>query len=64
MIPDIPGEQYYLTQKQMDQIMSDNQSTGVPTYLLYDRQGQLTTKKIGFPGVEVMRAEIDKALGK
>lgn len=64
MIAGIPGEQYYLTKEQYTRIMQDNQSGGVPTYLLYDRQGQQVYRVVGFPGAQTLKDEITKALNE
>jgi hypothetical protein len=64
MIAAIPGEQYYLTGEQYSQVLKDNQSGGIPTYLLYDRQGQQVYRQVGFPGASEIKEQIEKALNK
>ena len=62
MIKDINGDHYYLTDAQYNYILNKYESNGIPTYAIYDTQGQQTFKHIGFPGVDRMRTEIEKAL--
>ena len=62
MIKEIDGDHYYLTKEQYNYILQHYESEGIPTYAIYDTQGLLTFKNIGFPGVEKMKAEIEKAL--
>lgn len=62
MIDDIPGEHYYLTKEQYGYILNKYESDGIPTYLLFDRQGNLTYKNIGFAGNDKFRKEIGKAM--
>ena len=48
MIGDISGDHYYLTKEQYNHILSGYESNGIPTYAIYDTQGQQTYKHIGF----------------
>ena len=61
MIKSIDGDHYYLTNEQYDNIINHYESDGIPTYAIYNPQGELTFKSIGFPGVEKMKEEIEKA---
>lgn len=60
---DIPGEHYYLTEDQSkyisDQLFG---SDGVPKYIIYDTQGKLFYKQLGWGGLEMIQTEIEKAL--
>ena len=62
MIKDIDGDHYYLTKEQYNYILSKYESDGIPTYAIYDAEGQQTFKNIGFPGVDKMKEEIEKTL--
>ena len=62
MIKEIDGDHYYLTDEQYRYILDKYESDGIPTYAIYDGQGRLTFKNIGFPGVEKMKEEIEKTL--
>jgi thiol-disulfide isomerase/thioredoxin len=63
-IQEIGGEQYYLTDKEWERItLSDKYGfNGIPTYLIFDANGELKNKFSGFPGVEEMRKMIEKLL--
>ena len=62
LIPTIGGEQYYLTDEQCYFILEQHESNGYPTYAIYDKNGNQTFKTIGFPGVETIKAELEKAI--
>ena len=62
MIKDIDGDHYYLTMDQYNYILEKFESEGIPTYALYDAQGQQTFKNIGFSGLEPFKAAVDKVL--
>ena len=62
MIKDIDGDHYYLTKEQYNYILDKYESLGIPTYAIYDAQGQQTFKNIGFPGLEPFKAAVDNVL--
>lgn len=62
MIGEIPGDHYYLTKAQYDALLSLYKSNGIPTYAIYDADGNQTYTFVGFPGVETFKEEINKAL--
>ena len=62
MIGDIPGNHYYLTKGQYNHLLDLYHSNGIPTYAIYDTSGKQTYTEIGFPGVETIKEEIEKAL--
>lgn len=62
MIKEIDGDHYYLTDEQYRYILDKYESDGIPTYAIYNAQGQLTFNNNGFPGVEKMKEEIEKTL--
>ena len=64
MIPDIHGEPFRVTADQWNYLMNSFQIRGVPTYLLVDREGNITYKTTGFPGVDKMKSELLKVLNK
>ena len=64
MIKEISGEHYYLTNEQYQSVLSQYESQGVPTYLIFDRNGNFIYKSVGYPGNETMKANLLKALGK
>lgn len=57
-IKDIGGEQYYLTDKEWEYVMNSFGFTAIPSYLVYDKKGQLKQKFTGFPGTDKMREMI------
>ena len=64
MIPDIHGEHFRVTNAQWSYLMSDFNIQGVPTYFVIDKEGNITYKQTGFPGVEAMKAQLMKTLDK
>ena len=61
MIKDIDGDHYYLTEKQYEYILDKYEAPGIPTYAIYDTKGEQTYKSIGFPGLDTIKNEIEKA---
>ena len=61
MIKDIDGDHYYLTEEQNHYILQHYESSGIPTYAIYDTKGHQTYKSIGFPGNDVIRKELETA---
>ena len=61
MITDIDGDHYYLTEEQNYYILQHFESSGIPTYAIYDTKGHQTYKSIGFPGNDVIRKELEAA---
>ena len=61
MITDIDGDHYYLTEEQNHYILQHFESSGIPTYAIYDTKGHQTYKSIGFPGNDVIRKELEAA---
>ena len=62
MIKEIDGDHYYLTKEQYSYILNKYESEGIPTYAIYDKNGNQTNKTIGFPGVETIREELEKVM--
>ena len=61
MIKDIDGDHYYLTNEQYRYILEEYESEGIPTYAIYNPQGEQTYKTIGFPGIDAIRKELESA---
>lgn len=53
-----------VTADQWSYLMKSFNIRGVPTYLLVDREGNITYKTTGFPGVDKMKSELLKVLNK
>jgi len=62
MIKDIDGEHYYLTKEQYNYILNHYDSDGIPTYAIYDAEGNQTFKTIGFSGLDIFKNEVNKVL--
>ncbi len=62
MIPDIHGEHFRVTDKQWAYLGDAMGIEGVPTYFVIDREGNIKYKSVGFPGVQKMKEELNKAL--
>lgn len=62
MIKDIDGDHYYLTKDQYNYLLDKYESEGIPTYAIYDTQGQQTFKKTGFPGLDPFKEAVEKVL--
>ena len=61
LIPDIHGEHYYLTEEQLNHILQQYGEQAYPTYAIYNSKGERTYLTTGFPGVEAMKKELEKA---
>lgn len=64
MIKDINGEHYYLSDEQTRAILATLQSSGLPTYAVYDKTGNMTFKQVGVADNEIYINAIDKALAQ
>ena len=62
LIPDIHGEHYYLTEEQLNHILQQYGEQAYPTYAIYNPKGERTYLTTGFPGVEAMKKELEKAM--
>lgn len=60
MLSEIKGEHFYLTNDQLSSILEHYNSTGFPTYAVYDRNATLLHSSIGFPGVDKIKSLIAK----
>lgn len=64
MIADLKGEHYRLNERQNAYFMNSFGLEGVPTYLIVDSKGNICWKQTGFPGPEIMKIQLLKALGE
>ncbi len=62
MIKEIDGDHYYLTKEQYSYILAKYESSGIPTYAVYNTKGEQTYKSIGFPGNEEIRKRLEEAM--
>ena len=58
----IGGEQYYLTREQWEYLLTSFDFSGIPTYLFYDKKGELKNKITGYPGTINMQKMIEGLL--
>ena len=54
----IGGEHYYLTDDEFNLFWSQYKMRGVPTYLIFDKDGMLKHSFTGFPGIEMIEEKI------
>ncbi|MDR1865270.1 MAG: TlpA family protein disulfide reductase [Bacteroidales bacterium] len=62
MIPDIHGEHYRVSDAQWNYWGRTIPIRGVPSYMIYGREGRQVFQSTGFPGVEILKTEIEKQL--
>jgi thiol-disulfide isomerase/thioredoxin len=64
LIEGIGGEHYYLNEKEWESISCSKKYgfDGIPTYLIFDKKGDLKQKFTAFPGVEKVKELIEKCL--
>lgn len=62
MINDIDGDHFYLTKEQYNYLLKAYKSVGVPTYVIYNTRGEQTYEHIGYPDVNQIGEEIEKAM--
>ena len=62
MIKDIDGDHYYLTKEQYNYILEKYESEGIPTYAIYDTEGNQSFKTIGFSGLDVFKNAVNEVL--
>jgi thiol-disulfide isomerase/thioredoxin len=58
----ISGEHYRVSDAQWSYWYKAYSIEGIPTYIVYNRQGKQTKRYTGFPGVERMKVDIEEAL--
>lgn len=64
MITDIPGEHFRVKADQWSYLMKEFNIGGVPTYFIIDREGNISYRQTGFPGVNTLKEQLIKALEK
>jgi thiol-disulfide isomerase/thioredoxin len=62
MIPTLHGEHYRVNNEQWNYWMDNLKIEGIPTYLIFDKQGKQTYRSLAFPGIDTVREEIAKIL--
>lgn len=61
MIPDIHGDHYRVTKEQWNDFSKQMKVEGVPTYFIINKQGDIAYRSTGFPGVDQLKGELEKA---
>lgn len=64
VIADISGSHHRLSAEQWDYLHDLLDVKGVPTFIIIDREGNQSFHSTGFPGVNTMRRELNRALNK
>lgn len=64
MIPDIHGEHFRLKDNQWDYLIENLNIRGVPTYLIIDREGNISYRETGLSKAEVIKEQLMEALDK
>jgi thiol-disulfide isomerase/thioredoxin len=62
MVEGIGGEHYYLTREEQIYIMDSHNFDAIPTYMIYDREGNLQDQFTGYPGNDAMLEKIEPAV--
>ena len=60
MLPEIGGLHYYLSESEWRAVCDKYQIRGIPTYMLFDKNGRKVYEAVGFPGNEKILEEIKK----
>ena len=60
--PSITGEHYRISDAQWRYICDTHEIQGIPTYMVFDRQGKQISRHLAFPGVNAIRKDIEKGL--
>lgn len=64
MILDISGSHHRLSAEQWYNLCEFLNVSGVPTFIIFDREGNQTFHNVGFPGANTLRRELNRALNK
>lgn len=59
-IPDIKGVHYRITNKQSAAMCKKYQYSAIPTYFVISPEGKITYQTTGFPGIDVLRKELQR----
>ena len=60
--PTISGEHYRVSEAQWNFWYKTYGIEGIPTYMIYDRQGKQISRHLGFPGVDDLKKNIENGL--
>ena len=62
MIGGIGGNHYWLNEAEWKAVCDKFEIKGIPTYQVYNKKGEKTYQKSGYPGNETLQAEFEKVL--
>jgi thiol-disulfide isomerase/thioredoxin len=62
MIGEIGGNHYWATKEEWAAICERYGIKGIPHYQVYNKKGEVSFQKTGYPGNDTMKAEFEKAL--
>ncbi|NDV68773.1 TlpA disulfide reductase family protein [Dysgonomonas sp. 25] len=62
MLEGIGGEHYYLTKEEKQYLSEQYDLDGIPAYLIFDTEGELKNKYIGYPGNGTIKKDIEELL--
>ncbi|MCL2561288.1 MAG: TlpA family protein disulfide reductase [Rikenellaceae bacterium] len=62
MIGDIGGNHYWFNEEEWAAVREKYPFRGIPTYMIFDREGNHAFQRSGYPGNEQMQAEFEKLL--
>jgi len=60
MLPKIGGNHYYIPRIMWDKIYIDHKFTGIPAFMIFDRDGKISYSRTGFPGNDAIIKELEK----
>lgn len=64
MIPDLHGYHYRLSNAQWEYVSNQLKASGIPTYIVLDKEGKQTYHAVGFHGAGTIKQELLKVIGK
>lgn len=62
MLPEIGEIHYYLSREQWDSLFEKYKLNGIPSYIIFDKNGKMAFKTTGYPGNDKILEELTKAL--
>ena len=62
MIGGIGGNHYWFNQEEWNAVREKYPFNGIPTYMIFDREGNHSFQQSGYPGNDKMQAEFEKLL--
>lgn len=60
MLPDLGGIHYYLDQSAWEGLAAHYNIRGIPTYMVFDKEGKKRYETAGYPGNETILEELEK----